>query len=154
MKRLLFVFLLLCNATIAQDLPKSINVRFTKYIESHTFVWVPLDSAIHNPDEQTYETTDCEYVLDFENMECRVYSKGDIYGKAPIIAAKQLTPKYETEFDHWEYVVKLQDSATETEIRLDIESNMFMYTFVYDLEGEFYERVIQWPLGVEIDINN
>jgi hypothetical protein len=154
MKRLLIIAILLCNAVVAQNLPKSINVRFTKYIESHTHSPVPLDSALANPDEQTYETTDCEYVLDFENMQCRVYFKGEIYGKAPIIAAKQLTPKYETEFDHWVYVVKLQDSATETEIQLDIESNMFMYTFVYDLEGEFYERVIQWPLGVEIDINN
>jgi hypothetical protein len=153
MKRLLIIAILLYNAVVAQNLPKSINVRFTKYIESHTFVRVPLDSALANPDEQTYETTDCEYVLDFENMECRVYSKGDIYGKAPIIAAKQLTPKYETEFDHWEYVVKLQDSATETEIRLDVESNMFMYTFVYVEEG-FYGRIIQWPLSVEIDINN
>ena len=89
--------------------------------------------------------------LDFENMECRVYSKGDIYGKAPIIAAKQITPKYETEFDHWVYVVKLQDSATETEIRID--TNTFLYTFVYVEEG-FYERIIQWPLSVEIDINN
>ena len=151
MKRLLIIAILLCNAVVAQNLPKSINVRFTKYIESHTYSPVPLDSALANPDEQTYETTDCEYVLDFENMECRVYSKGDIYGKAPIIAVKQLTPKYETEFDHWVYVVKLQDSATETEIRID--TNTFLYTFVYVEEG-FYERIIQWPLSVEIDINN
>lgn len=152
MKRLLIIAILLCNAVVAQNLPKSINVRFTKYIESHTFVRVPLDSAIHNPDEQTYETTDCEYILDFENMQCRVYFKGEIYGKAPIIAVKHLTPKYETEFDHWVYVVKLQDSANETEIRID--TNTFLYTFVYVLEEGFYERVIQWPLGVEIDINN
>jgi hypothetical protein len=151
MKRLLIIAILLCNAVVAQNLPKSINVRFTKYIESHTYSPVPLDSALANPDEQTYETTDCEYVLDFENMECRVYSKGDIYGKAPIIAVKQLTPKYETEFDHWVYVVKLQDSATETEIRID--TNTFLYTFVY-VEDGFYERIIQWPLSVEIDINN
>lgn len=151
MKRLLIIAILLCNAVVAQNLPKSINVRFTKYTESHTHSPVPLDSALANPDERTYETTDCEYVLDFENMECRVYSKGDIYGKAPIIAAKQLTPKYETEFDHWVYVVKLQDSATETEIRID--TNTFLYTFVYVEEG-FYERIIQWPLSVEIDINN
>jgi hypothetical protein len=151
MKRLLIIAILLCNAVVAQNLPKSINVRFTKYIESHTYSPVPLDSALANPDERTYETTDCEYVLDFENMECRVYSKGDIYGKAPIIAVKQLTPKYETEFDHWVYVVKLQDSATETEIRID--TNTFLYTFVY-VEDGFYERIIQWPLSVEIDINN
>ena len=151
MKRLLIIAILLCNAVVAQNLPKSINVRFTKYIESHTYSPVPLDSALANPDEQTYETTDCEYVLDFENMECRVYSKGDIYGKAPIIAVKQLTPKYETEFDHWVYVVKLQDSATETENRID--TNTFLYTFVY-VEDGFYERIIQWPLSVEIDINN
>jgi hypothetical protein len=154
MKRLLIIAILLCNAVIAQNLPKSINVRFTKYLELHTYSPIPLDSALANPDERTYETTDCEYVLDFENMECRVYSKGDIHGKAPIIAVKQLTPKYETEFDHWEYVVKLQDSADVTEIWLDVERNIFMYTFVYDLEEGFYERVIQWPLGVEIDINN
>jgi len=151
MKRLLIIAILLCNAVVAQNLPKSINVRFTKYLELHTYSSVPLDSALANPDERTYETTDCEYVLDFENMECRVYFKGDIYGKAPIIALKQLTPKYETEFDHWEYVVKLQDSATETEIRID--TNTFLYTFVYVEEG-FYERIIQWPLSVEIDINN
>ena len=152
MKRLLIIAILLCNAVVAQNLPKSINVRFTKYLELHTYSPVPLDSALANPDERTYETTDCEYVLDFENMQCRVYFKGEIYGKAPIIAVKQLTPKYETEFDHWEYVVKLQDSATETEIRID--TNTFLYTFVYVLEEGFYERVIQWPLGVEIDINN
>jgi hypothetical protein len=151
MKRLLIIAILLCNAVIAQNLPKSINVRFTKYLELHTYSPIPLDSALANPDERTYETTDCEYVLDFENMECRVYSKGDIHGKAPIIAVKQLTPKYETEFDHWVYVVKLQDSATETEIRID--TNTFLYTFVYVEEG-FYERIIQWPLSVEIDINN
>ena len=152
MKRLLIIAILLCNAVVAQNLPKSINVRFTKYLELHTYSPVPLDSALANPDERTYETTDCEYVLDFENMQCRVYFKGEIYGKAPIIAVKQLTPKYETEFDHWVYVVKLQDSATETEIRID--TNTFLYTFVYVLEEGFYERVIQWPLGVEIDINN
>lgn len=152
MKRLLIIAILLCNAVVAQNLPKSINVRFTKYLELHTYSPVPLDSALANPDERTYETTDCEYVLDFETMQCRVYFKGEIYGKAPIIAVKQLTPKYETEFDHWVYVVKLQDSATETEIRID--TNTFLYTFVYDLEEGFYERVIQWPLGVEIDINN
>ena len=151
MKRLLIIAILLCNAVVAQNLPKSINVRFTKYLELHTYSPIPLDSALANPDERTYETTDCEYVLDFENMECRVYSKGDIHGKAPIIAVKQLTPKYETEFDHWVYVVKLQDSATETEIRID--TNTFLYTFVYVEEG-FYERIIQWPLSVEIDINN
>lgn len=152
MKRLLIIAILLCNAVAAQNLPKSINVQFTKYIELHTYSPVPLDSALYNPDERTYETTDCKYVLDFENMECRVYFKGEIYGKAPITSAEQLTPQYETEFDHWEYIVKLQDSATETEIRID--TNTFLYTFVYDLEEGFYERVIQWPLSVKIDINN
>lgn len=152
MKRLLIIAILFCNAVVAQNLPKSINVRFTKYIESHTFARVPLDSAIYNPDAQTSEDTDCEYILDFKNMECRVYFKGEIYGNAPIIEVKQLTSKYKTEFDHHVYVIKLQDSANETEIRID--SNTFLYTFVYDLEEGFYERVIQRPLNAKIDINN
>ena len=143
--------ILLCNAIVAQNLPKSINVQFTKFIETHSFSKVPLDSAIYDPDLRTYEDTECEYILDFENMECRVYFKGNLHGQAPIIAIQQLTPEYETEFDHWEYVVKLQESADDTEIRLDIENNIFLYTFVYDSEDGFYERIIQWPLDVKID---
>lgn len=154
MKRLLIIAILLCNAVIAQKLPKSINVQFTKFIETHTFSKVSLDSAIYDPDLRTYEDTDCKYILDFENMECRVYFKGNLHGQAPIIAVQQITPGYETEFDHWEYVVKLQESADDTEIRLDIENNIFLYTFVYDSEDGFYERIIQWPLDVKIDINN
>jgi len=151
MKRLLIAAILLCNAVVAQNLPKSINVQFTKFIETHSFSKVPLDSAIYDPDLRTYEDTECEYILDFENMECRVYFKGNLHGQAPIIAIQQLTPEYETEFDHWEYVVKLQESADDTEIRVDIKNNIFLYTFVYDLEGGFYERIIQWPLDVKID---
>lgn len=152
MKRLLIIAILLCNAVVAQNLPKSINVRFTKYIESHTDARVPLDSAFYNPDQQTYKDTDCEYILDLENMQCCVYIKGKISGKAPIIAVKQLTSKYETKFDHWIYVVKLQDLAKETEIYID--TNIFLYTLIYHLEEEFYERIIIWPLDVKININN
>ena len=154
MKRLLIVASLLCNIAFAQDLPKSVDVYFSKFIESHTFSRVPLDSAIYSPDTMSYEDTDAHYVIDFERMDVRVYFKNELTGKAAIIAMEQLTPQYKTEFDHWEYVVKLQDGANETEIWLDVESNIFMYTFVYDLEGGYYERVIQWPLGVKININN
>jgi hypothetical protein len=152
MKRLLIVASLLCNVAFAQDLPKSIDVYFSKFIESHTFSRVPLDSAIYSPDTMSYENTNAHYVMDFELMEVRVYYTNELTGKAAIISAEHITPQYETEFDHWEYIVKLQDGANETEIRID--TNTFLYTFVYDLEGGFYERVIQWPLGVKININN
>lgn len=154
MKRLLIIAILLCNAVIAQNLPKSIDIRFTKFMELQSFSKVPMDSALANPDLRTYEDTDCEYILDFEKMECRVYFKGNLHGRAPIIAVKQQTPEYKTEFDHWEYVVKLQESADDTEIRLDIENNIFLYTFVYDSEDGFYNRVLQLAIDEKIDINN
>jgi hypothetical protein len=37
---------------------------------------------------------------------------------------------------------------------LDLENNIFMYTFDYDLEGVIYERTIQWPISTKSDINN
>lgn len=153
MKRLLIVFLLLCNATIAQDLPKSIDVYFTKYLESHTYSNVPLDSALANPDIRTYEETDCHYVMDFEHMEVRVYYANKLTGKATIISAQHVTPQYKTEFDGWEYFIKLQDGATETEIRIDIPTNSFLYTYVYDLEG-YYERNITFPPKPTIVVND
>jgi hypothetical protein len=153
MKRLLIVFLLLCNAAIAQDLPKSIDVYFTKYLESHNYSNVPLDSALAKPDIQTYENTDAHYVMDFELMEVRVYYANELTGKAAIISAQQVTPQYKTEFDHWEYIVKLQDGANETEIRIDVESNMFLYTYVYDLNG-YYERNITFPTKPTIIVND
>jgi hypothetical protein len=147
MKRLLIVFLLLCNATIAQDLPKSIDVYFTKYLELHNYSNVPLDSVLAKPDTISYVQTDCHYIMDFELMEVRVYYANELTGKATIISAQQVTPQYKTEFDHWEYIVKLQDGANETEIRIDVESNMFLYTYVYDLDG-YYERTITFPLQI------
>ena len=154
MKRLLIVASLLCNVAFAQDLPKSVDVYFSKFIESHTFSQVPLDSAIYSPDTMSYEDTDAHYVIDFELMEVRVYFKNELAGKSAIISAQHVTPQYKTDFDVWEYFVKLQDGATETEIRISTESNAFLYTYVYDLEGGYYERVIQWPLSVKININN
>ena len=53
---------------------------------------------------------------------------------------------------HGIYVVKLQDLAKETEIYID--TNTFLYTLIYHLEEEFYERIIIWPLDVKININN
>jgi hypothetical protein len=147
MKRLLIVFLLLCNAAIAQDLPKSIDVYFTKYLELHNYSNVPLDSVLAKPDTISYVQTDCHYIMDFELMEVRVYYANELTGKAAIISAQQVTPQYKTEFDHWEYIVKLQDGANETEIRIDVENNMFLYTYVYDLDG-YYERTITFPLQI------
>jgi hypothetical protein len=85
--------------------------------------------------------------MDFELMEVRVYYANELTGKAAIISAQQVTPQYKTEFDHWEYIVKLQDGANETEIRIDVENNMFLYTYVYDLDG-YYERTITFPLQI------
>jgi hypothetical protein len=153
MKRLLIVFLLLCNAAIAQDLPKSIDVYFTKYLESHNYSNVPLDSALAKPDIQTYEETECHYVMDFEHMEVRVYYANKLTGKASIISAQHVAPQYKTEFDVWEYFVKLQDGATETEIRISPEINAFLYTYVYDLDG-YYERTITFPLQKSIIVKD
>lgn len=147
MKRLSIIAILLCNAVVAQNLPKSINVYFTKYLELQKYSNVPLDSVLANPDIRTYEETNCHYVMDFEQMEVRVYYANKLTGKAAIISAQHVTPQYETEFDHWEYFVKLQDGANETEIRIDVESNMFLYTFVYELDG-YYERTITFPLQI------
>lgn len=145
MKRLLIIAILLCNAVVAQKLPKSIDVYFPRYIESHKYSNVPLAEAFINSDSMSYETTDCHYVLDFENMECRVYFKNELTGKAPIESVKQIIPQYKTDFDVWEYIIKLQDGADDTEILISIESNTFLYTYVYNLEGIFYERVMTLP---------
>ncbi len=145
MKRLLIIAILLCNAVVSQNLPKSIDVYFPRYIESHKYSNVPLEQAFINSDTMSYETTDCHYVLDFENMECRVYFKNELTGKAPIESVKQVIPQYKTDFDVWEYIIKLQDGADDTEILISIESNTFLYTYVYDLEGIFYERVMTSP---------
>ena len=147
MKRLSIIAILLCNAVVAQNLPKSIDVYFTKYLESHNYSNVPLDSVLAKPDTISYVQTDCHYIMDFEHMEVRVYYANELTGKAAIISAQHVTPQYETEFDHWEYFVKLQDGANETEIRIDVESNMFLYTFVYELDG-YYERTITFPLQI------
>jgi len=145
MKRLLIVASLLCNIAFAQDLPKSIDVYFPRYIESHKYSNVSLEDAFTNSDTISYETADCHYVLDFENMECRVYFKNELTGKAPIDSVKQVIPQYKTDFDVWEYIIKLRDGANETEIRISTESNDFLYTYVYNLEGIFYERVMTSP---------
>ena len=153
MKRLLIVFLLLCNAAIAQDLPKSIDVYFEKYLELHNYSNVPLDSILAKPDIRTYEETECHYVMDFEHMEVRVYYANKLTGKATIISAQYVTPQYKTEFDVWDYFVKLQDGATETEIRISTEINAFLYTYVYDLNG-YYERNITFPTKPTIIVND
>jgi hypothetical protein len=154
MKRLLIVVSLLCNVTFAQDLPKSIDVYFSNFIESQNYSRVPLDSALAKPDTMSYETTNAHYVMDFELMEVRVYFKNELAGKAAIISAQHVTPQYKTDFDVWEYFVKLQDGATETEIRISTESNAFLYTYVYDLESGFYERNITFPTQPKIVVND
>jgi hypothetical protein len=154
MKRLLIVASLLCNVAFAQDLPKSIDVYFSKYFESQNYSRVPLDSALANPDTQTIEDTDCHYVMDFEHMEVRVYYANKLTGKATIISAQYVVPQYKTEFDVWEYFVKLQDGANETEIRISTESNAFLYTYAYDLEGGYYERNITFPTKPIIVVND
>ena len=150
MKRLLIIAILFCNAVVAQNLPKSIDVYFPRYIESHKYSDVSLEDAVINSDTISYETTDCHYVLDFENMECRVYFKNELTGKAPIDSVKQVIPQYKTDFDVWEYIIKLQDGANDTEILISVESNAFLYTYVYDLDGGYYERVITFPTNPTI----
>ena len=153
MKRLLIVVSFLCNIAFAQDLPKSIDVYFSNYIESQTFSRVPLDSALTKPDLMSYENTDAHYVIDFKHMEVRVYYANELTGKAAIISAQHVTPQYKTDFDVWEYFVKLQDGATKTEIRISTKNNAFLYTYVYDLDGGYYERNIAFPTQPTIIVN-
>jgi hypothetical protein len=149
MKRLLIIAILLCNAVVAQNLPKSIDVYFPRFIESHKYSDVSLEDAVINSDSISYETTDCHYVLDFKNMECRVYFKNELTGKAPIESVKYVVPEYKTDFDVWEYIIKLQDSADDTEIRISIETNSFLYTYTFGSD-EFYDRTITFPTNPTI----
>ena len=148
--KLSIISVLVLSIGFSQELPKSIRVHFSNFIESYKYSNVSLEEAFTNSDSMSYETTDCHYVLDFENMECRVYFKNEISGKAPIESVKQLTPQYKTEFDVWEYIIKLQDGADDTELLISIESNDFLYTYVYDLGGILYERVMTSPTQPKI----
>jgi hypothetical protein len=147
---LIIVFMLLVSVGYSQELPKSIRVHFTNFIEMHTDSQIPLDSAFYFPDVQSYETTDCTYLLDFQSNECSVYFEDSLVGKAPIISVQQVEPTYRTEFDVWEYIIKLDDVSIDTEIRISIESNSFLYSYGLD---DINHRIIQFPISTVITVS-
>jgi hypothetical protein len=116
----------------------------------HTDSQIPLDSAFYFPDVQSYETTDCTYLLDFQSNECSVYFEDSLVGKAPIISVQQVEPTYRTEFDVWEYIIKLDDVSIDTEIRISIESNSFLYSYGLD---DINHRIIQFPISTVITVS-
>lgn len=146
---LIIVFMLLVSVGFSQQLPKAIRVHFTNFIEMHTDSQIPLDSAFYFPDAQSYETTDCTYLLDFQSNECSVYFEDSLVGKAPIISVQQVEPTYRTEFDVWEYIIKLDDVSIDTEIRISIESNSFLYSYGLD---DINDRIIQFPISTVITV--
>lgn len=148
--KLSIISVLVLSIGFSQELPKSIRVHFSNFIEMNTFSEIPLDSAFYFPDVQSNETTDCTYLLDFQTNECSVYYADSIVGKAPIVSVQRVTPTYKTEFDIWEYIIKLEDAANDTEIRISIESNSFLYT--YELL-DLYERVITFPTAPVITVS-
>jgi hypothetical protein len=81
-------------------------------------------------------------MLDFQSNECSVYYEDSLVGKAPIISVQQVEPTYRTEFDVWEYIIKLDDVSIDTEIRISIESNSFLYSYGLD---DINDRIIQFP---------
>jgi hypothetical protein len=71
-------------------------------------------------------------------------------GKAPIISVQQVEPTYRTEFDVWEYIIKLDDVSIDTEIRISIESNSFLYSYGLD---DINDRIIQFPISTVITVS-
>ena len=149
--RISIISILLVSIGFSQELPKSIRVHFSNYTEMIAFSEIPLDSAFYFPDVQRVETTNCTYLLDFQTNECSVYYADSIVGKAPIVSVQQITPSYKTEFDTWEYIIKLEDAANDTEIRISIESNSFLYTYEF---LDLYERVITFSMAPVITVSD
>jgi hypothetical protein len=148
--RISIISILLVSIGFSQELPKSIRVHFSNYTEMIAFSEIPLDSAFYFPDVQSYETTDCTYLLDFQSNECSVYFEDSLVGKAPIISVQQVEPTYRTEFDVWEYIIKLDDVSIDTEIRISIESNSFLYSYGLD---DINDRIIQFPISTVITVS-
>ena len=143
--------MMLVSVGYSQELPKAIRVHFTNFIEMHTDSKIPLDSALYFPDSRSFETTDCTYMLDFQSNECSVYYEDSLVGKAPIISVQQVQPTYRTEFDVWEYVIKLDDASIDTEIRISIESNGFLYTYKL---ADINDRIITFPTQPLITVSD
>jgi hypothetical protein len=90
-------------------------------------------------------------MLDFQSNECSVYYEDSLVGKAPIISVQQVQPTYRTEFDVWEYVIKLDDASIDTEIRISIESNCFLYTYKL---ADINDRIITFPTQPLITVSD
>lgn len=147
--KLSIVFLTVFSIGFSQELPKSISIHFTQYLEIHSLSEVSVDSALLYSEDRTEETTNCRYVLDFEMDECRVYLKDSLVGKAPIIDIQNLSAHTKPSSGEWDFICKLGDSADDTEIRLNIEEQRFLY-FYGENNGP---RVITKPLSSEITVH-
>lgn len=62
--KLSIISVLVLSIGFSQELPKSIRVHFSNFIESYKYSNVSLEEAFTNSDSMSYETTDCHYVLD------------------------------------------------------------------------------------------
>lgn len=147
--KLSIVFLTVFSFGFSQELPKSISIHFTQYLEIHSLSEVSVDSALLYSEDRTEETTNCRYVLDFEMDECRVYLKDSLVGKAPIIDIQNLSAHRKPSSGEWDFICKLGDSADDTEIRLNLEEQRFLY-FYGENNGP---RVITKPLSSEITVH-
>ncbi|MBM3165476.1 MAG: hypothetical protein FJZ80_08450 [Bacteroidetes bacterium] len=139
-------FLFICSFGFSQELPKSISIHFTQYLEIHTLSELPLDSALLYSEERTEETTNCIYVLDFELDECRVYFEDSLVGKAPILDIQNFSTPGKRSTSEWDFICKLGDAADDTEVRVSIEDQRFLYYYGWN-HGP---RVISKPLSSEI----
>jgi len=132
MKRLLIVFLLLCNVVVAQtELPPYVDIHITEYIQFYKYSNSTNDDAIIAPDSVSYEETDCHYVIDFTRGICEVYFQQELIGESPIIR---------TSYDGSKIIVKLADAADDTELVIDIQQNVFVYGYGFEME-----RIVTLP---------
>ncbi|NBO61869.1 MAG: hypothetical protein EBU82_13055 [Flavobacteriia bacterium] len=147
--KLSIVFLTVFSIGFSQELPKSISIHITQFLEIHSLSEVSVDSALLYSEDRTEETTNCIYVLDFELDECRVYFKDSLVGKAPIIDIQNLSAHTKPSSSEWDFICKLEDSADDTEILVNIEEQRFLY-FYGENNGL---RVITKPLSSEITVH-
>lgn len=132
MNRLLIFVILSCNNVFAQsELPQCVDVHITQFIQFYKYSDASNNEAILQPDSISYETTDCNYVIDFNKNICEVYFKGVVIGSAPIVDILQ---------DSSQIVIKLDDAADDTELTLDISKNVFVYGYGYETE-----RIVTLP---------
>lgn len=142
MKKLALLFMLIYNVIISQTVPKSLKIRFTKFLELHNYSNIELDNALSNPDTILYKPSTSCYVIDFEHNQILLYQKDSLVAQAPIVSIHFNVAAHDSKFENWDFVIKLQDYANDTEIRINMQHNTFIYSYVFDIKSiGYYERI-------------